>query len=110
MPEFGADPSGTCYNSDMEPSDETRFSVPIERWSESSRVTAQDSVVAEEPLEIRVNDVPLAVTMRTPGDDDALAVGFLASEGILRNATDLFDITRCAEPEHPACQCERDRR
>lgn len=101
MPEFGADPFGTCYNSHMEPSDASRFSVPIERWSESSRLSAEDSVVAEEPLEIRVNDVPLAVTMRTPGDDEALAVGFLASEGILRNSDDLFDITRCAEPEQP---------
>jgi FdhD protein len=85
----------------MEPSDASRFSVSIERWSQSSRISTEDSVVEEEPLEIRVNDVPLAVTMRTPGDDEALAVGFLASEGILRSTDDLFDITRCAEPEYP---------
>lgn len=39
-----------------------------------------DTLVAEEPLEIRLNGKPLAITMRTPGDDFALAVGFLASE------------------------------
>ncbi len=58
-----------------------------------------DCVVVEEPLEIRVNDVSLAVTMRTPGDDEALAVGFLATEGILSGPTDLFDVTRCGDSE-----------
>ena len=42
----------------------------------------QDSVAVEEPLEIRVNGAPVAVTMRTPGDDEELALGFLISEGI----------------------------
>jgi FdhD protein len=38
-----------------------------------------DLLAAEEPLEIRVNDRPLSVTMRTPGDDIDLAAGFLAA-------------------------------
>lgn len=37
----------------------------------------------EEPLEIRVGGRPLAITMRTPGDDDELAIGFLIGEGLL---------------------------
>jgi FdhD protein len=41
-----------------------------------------DSVAVEEPLEIRVNGKPVAVTMRTPGHDEELALGFLVSEGI----------------------------
>jgi FdhD protein len=41
----------------------------------------RDAVAVEEPLEIRVNRVPIAVTMRTPGHDDELALGFLLSEG-----------------------------
>jgi FdhD protein len=42
----------------------------------------RDSVAVEEPLEILVNWAPVAVTMRTPGHDDELALGFLVSEGI----------------------------
>jgi FdhD protein len=42
----------------------------------------RDSVAVEEPLEIRVNGTPVAVTMRTPGHDEELALGFLLSEGI----------------------------
>ncbi|HEU4451217.1 MAG TPA: formate dehydrogenase accessory sulfurtransferase FdhD [Gaiellaceae bacterium] len=42
----------------------------------------QDELAVEEPLEIRVNGHALAVTMRTPGHDEELAIGFLRSEGI----------------------------
>ncbi len=43
----------------------------------------QDMVAVEEPLEIRVEDEPLAVTMRTPGHDEELALGFLYGEGLI---------------------------
>ncbi|WP_314220869.1 formate dehydrogenase accessory sulfurtransferase FdhD [Streptomyces zaehneri] len=55
-----------------------------------------DTLVAEEPLEIRLNGKPLAITMRTPGDDFALAAGFLVSEGVLAAASDLLNIVYCA--------------
>ncbi|MFF2655273.1 formate dehydrogenase accessory sulfurtransferase FdhD [Streptomyces sp. NPDC058045] len=55
-----------------------------------------DTLVAEEPLEIRLNGKPLAITMRTPGDDFALAAGFLVSEGVLASADDLSNIVYCA--------------
>jgi FdhD protein len=42
-----------------------------------------DSVAVEEPLEIRVDGAPLAVTMRTPGHDEELALGFLFGEGLI---------------------------
>jgi FdhD protein len=47
-----------------------------------------DDVAVEEPLEIRVDGRPLAVTMRTPGQDEELAAGFLYGEGLLDTAPD----------------------
>ncbi|MEU9855638.1 formate dehydrogenase accessory sulfurtransferase FdhD [Streptomyces sp. NPDC047974] len=58
--------------------------------------TRPDTLVAEEPLEIRLNGKPLAITMRTPGDDFALAAGFLVSEGVLASAADVRSIVYCA--------------
>jgi FdhD protein len=46
----------------------------------------RDEVAVEEPLEIRVDGVPLVVTMRTPGHDEELALGFLYGEGLIREA------------------------
>ena len=43
----------------------------------------RDEVAVEEPLEIRVDGEPLAVTMRTPGHDEELALGFLLGEGLI---------------------------
>jgi FdhD protein len=43
----------------------------------------EDEVAVEEPLEIRVGGVPLAITMRTPGHDEELALGFLYGEGLI---------------------------
>ncbi|MEU3059338.1 formate dehydrogenase accessory sulfurtransferase FdhD [Streptomyces subrutilus] len=54
-----------------------------------------DTLVAEEPLEIRLNGKPLAITMRTPGDDFALAVGFLVSEGVLARPDEVRAVTYC---------------
>jgi FdhD protein len=42
-----------------------------------------DEVAVEEPLEIRVDGAPLTVTMRTPGHDEELALGFLFGEGLI---------------------------
>ncbi|MCH0542851.1 formate dehydrogenase accessory sulfurtransferase FdhD [Streptomyces sp. MUM 203J] len=55
-----------------------------------------DTLVAEEPLEIRLNGRPLAVTMRTPGEDFALAAGFLVSEGVVAAGDEVQRIAYCA--------------
>ncbi len=56
-----------------------------------------DVVATEEPLEIRVEGRPLAVVMRTPGHDRELAAGFLLTEGVIKSAKDIFDITMCVD-------------
>ena len=50
---------------------------------------AGDLVAVEEPLEIRIGGVPVAVTMRTPGHDEELALGFCLSEGLQPEAARL---------------------
>jgi FdhD protein len=52
-------------------------------WATVVRDGEEDYVAVEEPLEIRVDGTPLAVTMRTPGHDEELAVGFLYTEGLI---------------------------
>ena len=51
-----------------------------------------DELAEEEPLEIRVDNHPVSVTMRTPGNDDELAVGFLLTEGLLKKRADILKI------------------
>jgi len=60
-----------------------------------------DWLAREEPLEIRVRGASIAVTMRTPGHDDELAVGFLLTEGIIRDRTDITAIAPCLSAENP---------
>jgi FdhD protein len=57
--------------------DPLRLSIPIERDG------VPDHVAIEDPLEIRVRGEALAVTMRTPGHDEELALGFLYGEGLI---------------------------
>jgi FdhD protein len=52
-------------------------------YTEIEREGATDLVAVEEPLEIRVDGEPLSVTMRTPGHDEELALGFLFGEGLI---------------------------
>ncbi|MFI1992401.1 formate dehydrogenase accessory sulfurtransferase FdhD [Actinoplanes sp. NPDC020271] len=60
-----------------------------------------DELAAEEPLEIRVRKQPLAVTMRTPGHDIDLAMGFLLSEGMIAAAEDVTTAQLCAGTDTP---------
>jgi FdhD protein len=55
-----------------------------------------DTLAAEEPLEIRVDRRALAVTMRTPGHDLDLTLGFLLTEGVIRSADDVRTAQVCA--------------
>lgn len=73
----------------------TRRPVTRVRLGESPR-TEPDTLVVEEPLEIRVGGRPLAVTMRTPGNDIDLAAGFLVSEGIISATEHIRGARYCA--------------
>ncbi|MEV6811665.1 formate dehydrogenase accessory sulfurtransferase FdhD [Micromonospora sp. NPDC051296] len=70
-------------------------------------VRRPDTLAVEEPLEIRVGPAgptrrgPLAVTMRTPGADLDLAIGFLLTEGLIRSADDVSTAQLCAGTETP---------
>jgi FdhD protein len=56
----------------------------VSEWDDGKSRRKDDYLAAEEPLEIRVGDEPLSVTMRTPGHDRELTAGFLLTEGIVQ--------------------------
>jgi FdhD protein len=62
---------------------------PVTRVTGRSRERSEDAVAVEGALEMRVEGRSLAVTLRTPGDDEELVPGFLASEGLIRSSADL---------------------
>ena len=68
------------------------------RVSDQTRARERDRVVVEEPLEIRIDGETVAITMRTPGDDALLALGFLHGEGIVRTLADVGTIAPCGRP------------
>jgi FdhD protein len=72
----------------------------VHRWIENRCAVGEDSMAAEEPLEIRLAGMSIAVTMRTPGDDFDLVRGFLFTEGIVDSMGDIASIGYC-EPESP---------
>ena len=74
---------------------------PILRFdgSTGSPTRATDHLSPEEPLEIRVRGRAVSITMRTPGNDDELAAGFLLTEGLIRSRTDILAIEPCGRNE-----------
>jgi len=78
--------------------------VMITAVSGRLRSRRPDRVAGEEPLEIRIAGVtgepePVAVTMRTPGNDFELAVGFLFAEGLIETARDVRSVKYCELPD-----------
>jgi len=71
-------------------------STSLVRWDGSEGRPDVDELVSEEPLEIRVAGRAVSVTMRTPGHDAELALGFLLSEGVIHRRADMQRVHSCA--------------
>jgi FdhD protein len=69
---------------------------PVLRIRDGAVSSRPDTLAAEEPMEIRLDGGALTVTMRTPGDDFDLAIGFLVSEGVLTAPSDIVSARYCA--------------
>lgn len=78
--------------------------MPRTRWHEGSSTTDDDTLVREEPLEIRVGGVPIAVVMRSPGHDLELARGFLLTERVVEDATDIVALRHCTTVDEPEAE------
>lgn len=65
------------------------------RLAAGRRDDRAETLVVEEPLEIRVNGAPVTVTMRTPGSDVELAQGFLLTEGLIAEREDVATVRYC---------------
>jgi FdhD protein len=79
--------------------------ISVSRVSSGGRIAiSPDALAVEEPLEIRIG-VPgekhkaISITMRTPGDDHELAVGFLFTEGIIKNGSQIARVRHCGLPD-----------
>ena len=86
---------------------ESSRKIDIYRADGDQRSSVDDVVAIEEPLEIQVSAdsaegaaaKSISITMRTPGNDEELAIGFLVTEGIIRSAADIEDVGSVGQPD-----------
>ena len=84
-------------------------STKVERIERQRREHTRDLVAVEEPLQILLEhgeahartEAPLAMTMRTPGNDRDLVTGFLYAEGVIAGSDDLISVRHCARSDTP---------
>ncbi len=72
----------------------------IEKWHENVSEKNEDFIAREEPLQIVIDGRPLAVLMRTPGDDEPLITGFLFTEGIISKYSQIRSIDLEGKDNH----------
>ena len=82
----------------------------IQKFSGENNIPKEDVLVTEEPLEIQISEMNVdgiyehknvAITMRTPGNDVELAMGFLFSEAIITDTHDVHEVTNCKQADEP---------
>ena len=76
---------------------EAVVTLDVGRVEDSSAATVRDTVAVEEPLEIRLDQNSISLTMRTPGSDFELAAGFLFAEDLVGGPDDILSISRPAD-------------
>lgn len=89
--------------------------VPVRRTIGDEQIESMDALAVEEPLEIQLafrgpqglEIRNLSITMRTPGEDPELAVGFLFTEGIIRSRHDLAGLEALPSGPHGTCRSNR---
>ena len=77
------------------------------RWRDGAATTGPDALAIEEPLEIEVDGVAVSTTMRTPGHDIELTLGWLVAEGVIADVDDVVDAKECFELVHPDAEDTR---
>jgi FdhD protein len=75
----------------------TTNKIKIIRFKDQQRLEADEYVASEEPLQINLNGKPSTITMRTPGEDVELAIGFLFTEGLIESIEDIRDSIKVDE-------------
>ena len=73
-------------------------------WKGADADAGEDRVVREEPLEIRIGGVPVAVVMRTPGHDEELVTGFLLTERIVDDVAAIESVRHCDTVDTPEAE------
>lgn len=84
--------------------DEPQVEVARTRWDGEVAASTFDTIVREEPLEIRVGGVPIAVVMRSPGHDLELVRGFLLTERIVTTPDDIAALRHCTTVPEPEAE------
>jgi FdhD protein len=74
---------------------------PVLRLGVTGDQRVRDTLIVEEPLEMRIDGRQIAVTMRTPGDDFDLVAGYLVGEGVIRHSSQLTRMRFCGEANAP---------
>src|SRR6266496_4999915 len=85
------------WRSPLDP--ERVMNAGVTHWQEQTQQQREEALTVEEPFEVRIDRRSLAVIMRTPGDDHELAMGFLFTEGVVRQPDDILVIEDAADAE-----------